>query len=83
VSLCVGADGQGNVVTSTDPAEGASTWRHATFSERLYGHDDQGTRVVDTAPAGQGNSIDNVSLDGDSLILSWTHDTAQRQLELR
>jgi hypothetical protein len=82
VSLCVGADGQGNVVTSTDPAGGASTWTHATLIERLYGHDDQGTRVVDTAPPGQRNSIGDVSLDGDSLILSWTHDAGQRQLEL-
>jgi hypothetical protein len=52
-------------------------------SEQLYARDDQGTRVVDTAPPGHGNSIDNVALGGDSLVLSWTHDGAQRQLELR
>jgi hypothetical protein len=82
VSLCVAADGQGELVTSTDPARGASTWTHATLSEQLYGHDDEGTRVVDTAPPGQGNSIGDVSLGGDSLILSWTHDATQLQLEL-
>ena len=82
VSLCVAAGGQGELVTSTDPARGASTWTHATLSEQLYGYDDEGTRVVDTAPPGQGNSIGDVSLGGDSLILSWTHDATQRQLEL-
>jgi hypothetical protein len=39
--------------------------------------------VVDAAPPGHGNSIGNVALDGDSLMLNWTHDGAQRQLELR
>ena len=31
-------------------------------SEQLYARDDQGTRVLDTAPPGQGNSIGNVAL---------------------
>ena len=52
------------------------------MSEQLYARDDQGTRVLDTAPPGHGNSIGNVALDGDSLMLTWTHDGAQRQLEL-
>jgi hypothetical protein len=39
--------------------------------------------VVDTAPPGQGTSIGDVALDGDSLTLNWTHDGAQRQLQLR
>jgi hypothetical protein len=82
VSLCVAADSQGSVVTSSDPAAGASSWTHATLSEQLFSHDDQGTRVVDTAPPGPGNSIGNISLHGESLILSWTHDATQRQLEL-
>jgi WD40-like Beta Propeller Repeat len=82
VSLCVAANGQGNLVTSTHPAAGASTWTHATLSERLYSHDDQRTRVVDTAPPGQGNSIGDVSLHGDSLILTWTHDATRRRLAL-
>jgi WD40-like Beta Propeller Repeat len=94
VSLCVAVDLAGNVLTSTDPTGGANTWTSATvdipgcppqsapcISEQLYARDDHGTRVVDTAPPGQGNSIGNVALD--SLVLNWTHDSAQRQLQLR
>jgi hypothetical protein len=53
------------------------------MSEQLYARDDQGARVVDTAPPGQGNSIGNLRLTDHSLTLSWTHDGAQRQLQLR
>lgn len=74
--------GQGNILTSTTPAAGASTWTHAILSERLYGHNDQGTRVLDTAPPGQGNSIGDVTLHGDAVILSWTLDGTPRALEL-
>lgn len=94
VSLCVASDGNGNIFTSTDPTGGATTWTGAAvdvpgcapplspcISEQLYAHDDQGTRVLDTAPPGHGNSIGNVALD--SLVLSWTHDGVQRQLQLR
>jgi WD40-like Beta Propeller Repeat len=96
VSLCVTGDELGNIMTSTDPTGGANTWTSAAvdipgcspqstpcISEQLYAHDDQGTRVVDTAPPGSGNSIGNVILDGESLMLSWTHDGTQRQLALR
>jgi WD40-like Beta Propeller Repeat len=95
VSLCVAADQNGNILTSTAPTGGANAWTSATvdvpgcplpvypcMSEQLYAHDDQGTRVLDTAPYSHGNPIGNVALDGDSLILTWTHDGAQRQLEL-
>jgi WD40 repeat protein len=96
VSLCVAGDTNGEILTSTDPTGGANAWSGATVdvpgcpqpstpctSERLYAHDDQGTRVVDTAPPGQGNSIDNVALNGNSLVLSWTRDGAPRQRRLR
>ena len=39
--------------------------------------------MVDTAPLSQGNSIGNVIFDSDTLPLSWTHDGAQRLLQLR
>jgi WD40-like Beta Propeller Repeat len=94
VSLCVVADQSGNILASNDPTGGANTWTTAAIdipgcapqsipciSEQLYARDDQGARVVDTAPPGQGNSIGNVALD--SSVLSWTHDGAQRQLQLR
>jgi hypothetical protein len=95
-SLCVAGDQAGNVFTSTSPAGGASAWTSAAVDipgcqpqsapciiEQLYAHDDQGTQVIDTAPPGQGNTIGNVALNGDSLTLSWTHAGAQRQLQLR
>ncbi len=95
-SLCVAGDGKGNILTSTTPTGGASTWtstavdippcaRQSTpcISEQLYAHDDQGTGPIDSAPAGSGNVIGNVSLSGDSLNLSWTHTSEQRQLQLR
>jgi hypothetical protein len=95
--LCVAGDIFGYILTSTDPTGGANAWSSASvevppgcprpstpcISERLLVRDDHGTRVVDTAPPGHGNSIDNVALNGDSLVLSWTHDGAQRQLQLR
>ena len=94
VSLCIASDTDGNILTSTDPTGGANAWTSAAvdipgcapainpcISGQLYARDDQGTRVLDTAPPGQGNSIGNVALD--SLVLSWTHDGAQRQLQLR
>ena len=96
VSLCVADDSTGDILTSTDPTGGANAWSNATVdvpgcpqpsrpctSERLLVRDDHGTRVVDTAPPGHGNSIANVGLSGDSLVLSWTHAGAQRQLQLR
>jgi hypothetical protein len=94
VSLCVAGNGNGDILTSIDPTGGANTWTRAAvyppgcmpqstpcIAEQLYAHDDKGTQVVDTAPPGQGNSIGNVALA--SLALSWTHDGAQRQLQLR
>lgn len=95
VSLCVAGDSNGDVLTSTDPTGGANAWSSASVdvpgcpqpstpctSEQLLVRDDHGTQVVDTAPPGPGGSIDNVALNGDSLVLSWTHDDAQRQLQL-
>jgi len=96
VSLCTAADGNGDILISTAPSGGANAWTSATVdvpgcapllrpcnSEQLYARDDQGTRVLDTAPPAHGNTIGNVALGGDSLMLTWTHDGAQRQLELR
>jgi hypothetical protein len=94
--LCVAADGNGNILTSTDPTGGAKTWTTAEvdipgcaprsrpcISEQLYGRDDQGARVIDTAPPGHGNAIGSIALDGNSVMLRWTHDGAPRQLALR
>jgi hypothetical protein len=97
ISLCVAVGGPGDVVTSPDPTGGANTWTSAPIdvppgcpqtlapcaSESLFVHDDQGTRVIDTAPPGPINSINNVTLAGDSQLLTWTHDGAQRQLQMR
>jgi hypothetical protein len=39
-------------------------------------------RVVDSALLADGNLIGDVTLHGDSLALSWTHDGTQQQLQL-
>jgi hypothetical protein len=96
VSLCVAGDSNGSIFTSTHPTSGTNSWTRATvdvsgcarpstpcISEQLFARDDRSTRVVDAALPGQGKSIGKVALSGDSLMLSWTHDGAQRQLELR
>jgi WD40-like Beta Propeller Repeat len=96
LSLCVAGDQIGNVVTSTDPTGGANAWTTAAVgvppcasqsdqcsADQLYVHDDQGTGAVDSTPLGDSNGIDNVTLDGDSLVLSWTHDGALQQLQMR
>jgi hypothetical protein len=96
ISLCVAVDQSGNILTSTAPTGGADAWTGATvdipgcppqstpcISEQLVTHDHQGTRVLDMAPPDAGNSIGNIALDGDSLILTWTHDGAQRQHAFR
>ncbi len=95
-SLCVAADDDGNILTSNDPTGGAKTWTTAAvdipgcappstpcISEQLYARDDQGTRVLDTAPPGHGNAIGHITLDKNSVMLHWTHDRAPRQLALR
>jgi hypothetical protein len=96
ISQCVAGDQNGNVLTSTDPTAGANTWNIAAVDtpacasqpagqctyDQLYLLDYQGTRVVDSAPLGDGNLIDNVTLGGDSLALSWTHGGTQESAQL-
>ena len=93
--LCVAVDFGGNAYTSSDPASAHGTWAVAPIdglpcaagypciSEQLYAHDDRGTRLIDSAGPGSGNSIGGVRLGGDSLSLTWRHDGAARMLELR
>ena len=91
MSLCVAGGQSEKIFASTDPTGGARAWTNTPIcqqttpciSEQLFAHDDQGTRVIDTAPPGQGKSIANVTPAANSLTLNWTHDTAQRQLQLR
>jgi WD40-like Beta Propeller Repeat len=96
VSMCVATGSNGNILTSTNPTGGTNAWTSAAvdvpgcpptstpcISEQLYVHDDRGTRVLDTAPPGDGNSIGNVVLGGDSRTLTWAHDGAKRGLKLR
>jgi hypothetical protein len=54
----------------------------ACISEELYVHDDQGTRIVDSAPAGTGDVIGDLQLSGDSLTLTWTHADQPQSLDL-
>jgi WD40-like Beta Propeller Repeat len=94
-SQCVAVDGKGNVLSSAAPAGGASAWSTAAvdvpdcavqgtpcIGEKLFVHDDHGTSEVDSAAPGSGKQLRNVSLSGDGLVLSWTHDGLPEQLPL-
>jgi hypothetical protein len=83
VSLCVAVGGDRNIITSTTPTDGANAWNTATvdipgcapplspcMSEQLYARNGQGTRLLDSAPPGHGNSIANVTLADDSPTLT-------------
>jgi hypothetical protein len=96
VALCIAGDQNGNILTSTHPTGGANTWTHDLVdipgcapqstpceTEQLYARDDQGTRLLDTTPPGHRNAIDNIALNGTSLMLSWTHAGVKRALQLR
>jgi Tol biopolymer transport system component len=96
VSRCLATDDQGNVVSSDDPTGGTSAWTASAvdvpdcaamktqcIAETLYARDDGGTRVIDSAPPGNGKSLSNVNLGANSTILYWTHDGQQRQATLR
>ncbi len=95
-SFCALVDGGGHILHSNDPAAGGSSYtstlvdappcaRAGTpcLSERLYVHDDQGTHMVDSAPAGMGTVIGNLELTGNSLTLTWRHGGQARSLDLR
>jgi hypothetical protein len=85
----------GDILTSTDPTGGANAWTITATdlpgcapestpcdTEQLDAGDDTGSCVIDTATATAGNSIGNVTLAADSQLLTWTHDGAQRQLQM-
>jgi hypothetical protein len=92
---CVAVDGRGNVIGSDDPTGGPGAWRSAAVDvpdcavratpcivEQLYARDDHGSRVIDGTPPGEGNSLANISLSGNSLALTWTHDGVPREAML-
>lgn len=64
-------------------ASGFAAWlvSGSDESEQLYAHDDHGTRVVDSAPAGSGTAIGHVHLIGERL--TWTHDGTPHELALQ
>ncbi len=88
-SLCVAVTNGGQVTTSTNPTGGSTDWTTNTvdipscgrcLAERIYAHDDQGTRVVDSAPPGSGTSLANLDLVGN--LLTWTHNGMPDQTNL-
>jgi hypothetical protein len=96
VSLCVAGDSNGDILTSTDPTGGASAWSNATVdvpgccSRQHRAPPNSSSSTTITAPPWStpphravATRSGNVALNGDSLVLSWTHDGAQRQLQLR
>jgi hypothetical protein len=95
-SLCGAVDGAGDILGSADPTANATTaWTTAPVdvpvcapatpcvSEQLLAHDDRGTRVIDSAPPGSGQSIANVGMSGNSLLLTWTRNGGSYQAALR
>ena len=48
--------------------------------ERIYVHDGAGTTVVDSAPAGSGQQLTGLTLNGDRL--SWSNDGAPHTMTL-
>jgi hypothetical protein len=95
VTRCVATDAKGNVLTSDDPLGGAPAWTSAAVDvpdcavegtpcivEQLFARDDHGTRVIDSTAPGAGKSIGNVTLQGNSTVLSWTHDGLPREAPL-
>lgn len=95
-SFCAMTAAAGYVLYSSDPVAGGSSYTSNRVdvppcalagtpceSVSLYVHDDQGTRIVDSAPAGTGALIANVELSGNSLELTWTHGGQPRSLSLR
>jgi hypothetical protein len=91
-----GGGGAGDILGSADPTANATTaWTTAPVdvpacapatpcvSEQLLAHDDRGTRVIDSAPPGSGQSIANVGLSGNSLLLTWTRNGGSYQAALR
>jgi hypothetical protein len=95
-SLCVAVNQSGSVFSSTDPAaNAASAWTSAAVdvlpcpsamacsTAQLLAHDDSGTRVVDATTPEAGESITNIALAGDSLVLQWTDAAGAMQLGLR
>jgi hypothetical protein len=95
-SLCVvGETDGGAVLTSETPSDPTTYGRVPLLgppqclafpecvAERLYVHDNQGTRVVDTAPAGPGGVIAGITMAPDSTTLSWTNDGEPHSLTLR
>jgi hypothetical protein len=94
-TMCVAVDRAGNALISTDPAGGAGTWSRTLVdgpdcaayspctSEGLFVHGAGGTRLLDIAPPGAGNSIAGLTLAAESLRVTWTHGGATRAAALR
>lgn len=82
--LCVAVDNLGQVLTSTNPAGGGSTWAIAVVdapacavstgckTERIMAHDSTGIRTLDTTGPGDGTQLQNLTLNDKQL--SWSHD---------
>ena len=91
-TLCLAVSNTGQAASSTDPSGGPSTWTDGLIdgppcavdtsctTEQLYAHDDQGTRILDTAGPGSSSSIANIALTGDQL--TWTQDSTPRSATL-
>jgi hypothetical protein len=94
-SLCTIVDA-GHALVSTDPAAGGQSYAStpidgppcflagtACITESLYAHDDTGTHLIDSSMLGNGNTIDQLTLEGNATTLTWTHAGQRRSFTLR
>jgi hypothetical protein len=92
-SLCLATDSDGNILSSNSPPSGP--WSSSAVdvvcqpetpcdSQQLYAYDDHGIRLLDSsAPGSSVKSISNVTLSGDSTMLTWSQDGSERALALQ
>jgi hypothetical protein len=91
--LCVAVDSNGVISTSSNPQGGSGAWTSTAVDqphcaspnvcriERLYAHDNHGTRLIDSInQPGPGDSLANLALSANTL--TWTHQGMQRTTTL-
>jgi Tol biopolymer transport system component len=91
-SLCLAADENGDILTSTDPATTSPTWNSAgvdvpscgaCIAEQVYAEDDRGRQAVDAVQPGPGHMLGSLALAGNSTLLSWAHSGQPESAQLK
>ncbi len=91
-TLCVAVDSDGNAITSTNPTGPGNVWTSVLVdtppcapgtpcvAEEIQAVDNDGTQLIDSVVPGNGTSLANLKLDGNTL--RWTDGGAARQAQL-